>query len=114
MNLRSTFFAGKTLRENIIVDGVMNKTKYRDILKIVNLEVNDFQGGDMIQVIRGAKNFSHSERIKILLARMMYNEEGDIYIINNIFDKMGLENQKMLYSKIVNGYLRGKTVIISS
>jgi ABC-type multidrug transport system fused ATPase/permease subunit len=68
----------------------------------------------MIQVIAGAKNFSYSERIKILLARMMYSESGEIYIINNIFDKMGLENQKMLYSKIINGYLRNKTVIIAS
>lgn len=89
---RSTFFSGKTLRDNIIVHRLMNKNKYKDILKIVNLDVNEFQGRDMIQVIRGGKNFSYSERIKILLARMMYSEEGEIYMINNIFDKMGLEN----------------------
>jgi hypothetical protein len=44
----------------------------------------------------------------------MYSDDGEIYIINNIFDKMGLENQKMLYSKIVNGYLKYKTVIVAS
>jgi ABC-type transport system involved in cytochrome bd biosynthesis fused ATPase/permease subunit len=92
----------------------MNKQKYKDILKIVNLEVNEFQGKDLIQVIHGAKNFSHSERIKILLARMMYSESGEIYIISNIFDKMGIENQKQLYSKIINGYLKSKTVIVTS
>jgi ABC-type multidrug transport system fused ATPase/permease subunit len=62
----------------------MIRSRYDRVIDNAKLDVQNFQGGDMIEVLSQGLNFSASERRKILLARMLY-VAGDIYIIKDFF-----------------------------
>lgn len=83
---------------------------YNKIISVIGFNLHKFKGGDKIQVLAKAQNFSKSERRKILIARMLYIS-GDIYIMRNFFGYDELETELIFFRRVVQGFLIDKTVI---
>lgn len=106
------FLVGKTLRDNILMGEYMDKERYDRIVRHSELNFKLFKGGDMTQVIDQGSNFSSSQRMRILLARMLY-QQGDIYLMKGFFGHEEDEIEQNLYFKLMEGPLKYKTVVIA-
>lgn len=109
----SPFLAGKSIRENILMEDVYISTRYKRIVKKVGLNFKKFKGEDKCEVLEGGINFSNAERRKILLCRMLY-VSGEIYIIKDIFGYEEVEVELRMYQNIVQDILGTKTVMITT
>jgi ABC-type transport system involved in cytochrome bd biosynthesis fused ATPase/permease subunit len=107
----TTYLVGSSLRDNILMGTVMIKERYNKVLTTVGLKVDDFQGGDQVEILENAKNLSNSERRNMLLARSLYSS-GDIYILVDFFGHADQEIETKVYQRMVTGLLKYKTVII--
>ena len=61
-------------------------------------------------MIENGKNFSSTERKKIMLARFLYSDR-DIYLFDFFFDYFPQSSGLLLYNSIVNDFLSEKTII---
>ena len=68
----NTFVVGGTVRDNILMGETLIASRLQKVLKVVGLDLSKFSGGDLTEVLDQAKNFSGTERRKIVLARMLY------------------------------------------
>ena len=107
----SPFLAGKSIRDNILLEDVFISSRYNRIIKKLGLNLKKFKGQDKCEVLANGINFSQAERRKILLCRMLY-VSGDIYIIKDIFGHEEVEVDIKMYKDIVEGILNNKTVMI--
>jgi ABC-type multidrug transport system fused ATPase/permease subunit len=109
----SPFLAGKSIKDNILMEDQYISSRYFKILKKVGLNLKNFKGQDKCEVLSGAVNFSFAERLKILLCRMLY-VSGDIYIMKDVFGHDEVEIELRMYKNIVEDVLGTKTVLITT
>lgn len=72
-----------SIRENIILTSRYDKKKFQRVLEIVGFSTKKFFGGEMY-IFNKIEDVSPMNKIKILLARLIY-QDSDIYIIHNLF-----------------------------
>ena len=104
------FLEDESLKDNILMGSKYDPTRYKRVLRVTGINLSKFNGGEMVQVLKNAKNFSDPDARKILLARALY-QRGDIYILHNYFGLSEFLDNNHLYYKFVQTYLKDKTVI---
>jgi len=102
-----------TVRENIVLGEEYVPEKLVYICKVVGLQLENFPGRDLTEIVEGQRNITYTNRKKILLARMLYSE-ADIYLINYYFDQLGRDQQQKVFRNIVRTHLHDKTVLYTS
>lgn len=108
------FLKGKSVKENIVFGSKYSQDVYVRALETVELDTKSFIDGDESIILSNAVNFSLTERTKILLARILYQDHSDIYIFDNVFDEINPKLISKLYDRVVKDYLKDKTVLIRS
>jgi ABC-type multidrug transport system fused ATPase/permease subunit len=113
LNVRMDNFINGTIRQNILMNASYNPARFKQVLKTLNLNLNNLNGGEYFQVLEGAKNLSTDLQRKVLLARWIY-EKKDIYLIDDLFDDMNVMEWNLIYEEVFQKELKYKTVIFMS
>ena len=113
LNVRMSNFVLGTIKNNIVLDGVFNPTRFKNILKKLKIDLSRFKGEEYFEIMEGAKNISIDLQRKILLARWVYQEK-DIYLMDDLFDDLNVAEWNMIYENIIMDELAQKTVIFMS
>lgn len=113
LNMKNPSFLKATIRENITLGAEFDKDKFVEILEIVGLNLDKYNGRDLTEIVEGERNISKQDKKKVLLARLLYTD-AEIMLINLYFDQMSKDQQQPVFEKIVRKYLKSKTVIYTS
>ena len=103
----------ETIKNNIIFYGEYNKDKYKTIIDLCCLN-KDFQKlleGDKTLVNSNCSNISEGQKIRISLARCLYQNK-DIYLIDDIFSALDKNISKKIFKEAITNFLKSKTRFI--
>ena len=103
----------ETIKNNIIFYGEYNKDKYKTIIDLCCLN-KDFQKlleGDKTLVNSNCSNISEGQKIRISLARCLYQNK-DIYLIDDIFSVLDKNISKKIFKEAITNFLKSKTRFI--
>jgi len=111
LDLKSYYFLeNKTLRKNIILADSYKESRYRKVLEVAHIDLEQYDSGDMTVVNENGRNLSNGEKRKVILARFLYCERN-IYLFDNYFDEIDSNKLKGHFEEVVNEFLKKKTVI---
>ncbi len=104
-----------TIRENILFESLYEEDKYRQIIKLCELET-DFEmlkGGDMTEIGEKGLNLSGGQKQRIALARALY-QDCDIYLIDDCLSALDSYVGKNIFKNVLTRHLKskGRTVVL--
>ncbi|KAB0797841.1 hypothetical protein PPYR_08834 [Photinus pyralis] len=102
-----------SVRQNILFNKTYHKFRYKHVVNKCSL-IRDFTllaNGDKTVVGDRGVSLSGGQRARINLARAIY-EEADIYLLDDPLSAVDTHVGKDLFDKCINGYLKGKTVLL--
>ena len=103
----------ESIKNNIIFFSENNDLKYNEIISLCCL-TNDFENlpeGDQTMVNSTCSNISEGQKIRISLARCLY-QEADIYLLDDIFSSLDNNISQKIFQEAMCKYLKNKTKII--
>ena len=103
----------ETIKNNIIFYGEYNKDKYNKIIDLccLNKDFKKLTEGDKTLVNSNSSNISEGQKIKISLARCLYQNK-DIYLIDDIFSALDKNISKKIFKEAISNFLKNKTRFI--
>lgn len=75
-----------SIRDNIILTSAYDPDKFSSVLEIVGLNIQNYYGQEYF-VIKKAQEFSNIDKIKIFLARLIY-QNANIFVVHNLFSQV--------------------------
>jgi len=105
----------ETLRNNILFYGDFNEMKYKNLLKICNLEkdINSFENKDLIEIGHKGIYLTAAQKTRISLARAVYNER-DIYLFDDPLSSLDSESCHKFFKDCLMNFLQEKTRILAT
>ncbi|TXG54180.1 hypothetical protein EZV62_019436 [Acer yangbiense] len=102
-----------TIRDNILFEKPMEKTKYEMVTKACALDkdMNNFSHGDLTEIGERGLNLSGGQKQRIQLARAVYND-ANIYLLDDPFSAVDAETAAILFNDCVMAALKEKFVIL--
>ena len=103
----------ESIKNNIVFFNEIKDKKYQEIISLCHLK-NDFEKlseGDETIVNSTCANISEGEKIRISLARCLY-QNVDIYLIDDIFSHLDNNIGQKIFQGVFCNYLKSKTRII--
>ena len=103
----------ETIKNNIVFFGEYNEDKYNNIINLCCLK-KDFQKlseGDNTMVNSTCANISEGQKIRISLARCLYQNK-DIYLIDDIFSALDKNISNKIFKEAISDFLKNKTRFI--
>lgn len=113
LDMNNPKFIRDTIKENILLGREFKKDMYLNLCNLVQLRLKKYPLKDRTVVVEGQKNIAENDVGRILLARLLYSDVG-VVMLNNYFDKLPKERQISTYQKIVQEFLKERTVIFST
>lgn len=101
-----------SIRENIILSSKFRQVDFNEVLDVVELDTSRYIGRDRY-IIKDSESMPGLDKIKLLIARLLY-QETEIYVIHNLFNHLTHEAIKRIYFNVVRKYLACRTVIYSA
>lgn len=111
---QSSWIRSGTVRENILNEKPMESTKYEKAIKACALDkdIASFSHGDLTEIGQRGLNMSGGQKQRIQLARAVYNDDADIYLLDDPFSVVDAHTAATLFHDCVMEALRDKTVIL--
>jgi len=107
-------FVSGTIRDNIVLGSRYERDRYNEIIYSLELDLERFAGEDFMEITGDGNNLGKLEKIKILLARMIY-QGGDIFVFDTFFDEISEYDRVSIFKKaILNNLKTDKTVVYIS
>ena len=103
----------ESIKNNITFFSETHDNKYKEIISLCCLK-NDFDNlsdGDKTMINSTCSNISEGQKIRISLARALY-QKADIYLIDDIFSPLDKTIRQKIFQEAICGYLKNKTRII--
>ena len=103
----------ESIKNNIVFFGEYNEDKYNNIINLCCLK-KDFQKlseGDNTMVNSTCSNISEGQKIRISLARCLYQNK-DIYLIDDIFSALDKNISNKIFKEAISDFLKNKTRFI--
>ena len=102
-----------TLKNNILFFNEFNEERYKNIIKICELEqdIKIIDGGDMAEIGEKGVNLSGGQKARIAIARALY-ANADIYLFDDPLSAVDAYVGLKLFNNVFKKYLKGKTVIL--
>lgn len=101
-----------SIRENIVLSSKFDQQKFDNVLTVVGFNIDKFHGKDRY-IIQKIERFGKMDTIKLLLARLIY-QDSDIYVIHNLFTEVTKTVAKRIFDSVIKEFLCCNTVIYSS
>ncbi|KAL2539145.1 ABC transporter C family member 8 [Abeliophyllum distichum] len=102
-----------TIRDNILFGKPMDKTKYKEAIRVSALDkdIDSFDYGDLTEIGQRGLNMSGGQKQRIQLARAVYND-ADIYLLDDPFSAVDAHTAVTLFNECVMTTLKKKTVVL--
>lgn len=102
-----------SVRQNILFGQEMNISRYREVLRCCQLEVDlkRFPHGDQTLIGERGVSLSGGQKARISLARCVY-KDADIYLLDDPLSAVDTIVAKKLMDECVHTYLSSKTVVL--
>ena len=103
----------ETIKNNIIFFGEYDENKYNTIIDLccLNKDFEKLVEGDNTLVNSTCSNISEGQKIRISLARCLYQNK-DIYLIDDIFSSLDKNISNKIFKEAIFNFLKNKTRII--
>lgn len=104
---------GGTIRQNILLTNAYDEYKYRQVIKVCNLERDFtlFAQGDLTQVGEKGYTLSGGQKARVALARAVYHD-ADYYILDDVLSAVDPKVARNIFEKCIKEHLKNKTVIL--
>jgi len=105
-----------SLKENIIGSDPFNEDEYRKALECTGLiqDVEALPDGDETMIGNRGVTLSGGQRVRVSLARAVYNLKADIFIFDDILSAVDVHVGRLIVEKCINKRLKGKSVILAT
>ncbi|MBO6244003.1 MAG: ATP-binding cassette domain-containing protein, partial [Clostridia bacterium] len=102
-----------TIRNNILFSLPFDEVKYNKVLNLCQLseDLETFEGKDLTEIGEKGINLSGGQKVRISLARTIYNEP-DIYLFDDPISALDANVGKKIMKNCIVKYLKGKTRIV--
>ena len=102
-----------TIRNNILFSKPFDEDKYNKTLNLCQLteDLETFEGKDLTEIGEKGVNLSGGQKVRISLARTLYNEP-DIYLFDDPISALDANVGKKIMKNCIVKYLKGKTRIV--
>ena len=102
-----------TIRNNILFSKPFDEDKYNRVLSLCQLmeDLETFEGKDLTEIGEKGVNLSGGQKVRISLARTIYNEP-DIYLFDDPISALDANVGKKIMKNCIVKYLKGKTRIV--
>ena len=103
----------ETIRNNILFSQEFDEEKYNRVLSLCQLkeDLETFEGKDLTEIGEKGINLSGGQKVRISLARTIYNEP-DIYLFDDPISALDANVGKKIMKNCIVKYLKGKTRIV--
>ena len=103
----------ETIRNNILFSKPFDEEKYNRVLSLCQLQedLETFEGKDLIEIGEKGINLSGGQKVRISLARTIYNEP-DIYLFDDPISALDANVGKKIMKNCIVKYLKGKTRVV--
>ena len=102
-----------TIRNNILFSKDFDEEKYNRVLSLcqLNEDLETFEGKDLTEIGEKGVNLSGGQKVRISLARTIYNEP-DIYLFDDPISALDANVGKKIMKNCIVQYLKGKTRVV--
>ena len=102
-----------TIRNNILFSLPFDEVKYNRVLSLcqLNEDLDTFEGKDLTEIGEKGINLSGGQKVRISLARTIYNEP-DIYLFDDPISALDANVGKKIMKNCIVKYLKGKTRVV--
>ena len=102
-----------TIRNNITFSKDFDEEKYNRVLSLcqLNEDLETFEGKDLTEIGEKGVNLSGGQKVRISLARTIYNEP-DIYLFDDPISALDANVGKKIMKNCIVKYLNGRTRIV--
>ena len=102
-----------TIRNNIIFSKPFEEEKYNKVLSLcqLNEDLETFEGKDLTEIGEKGVNLSGGQKVRISLARTIYNEP-DIYLFDDPISALDANVGKKIMKNCIVKYLERKTRVV--
>jgi ABC-type transport system involved in cytochrome bd biosynthesis fused ATPase/permease subunit len=102
-----------TIRNNIIFSKPFEENKYNETLSLcqLNEDLETFEGKDLTEIGEKGVNLSGGQKVRISLARTIYNEP-DIYLFDDPISALDANVGKKIMKNCIVKHLAGKTRVV--
>ena len=103
----------ETIRNNILFSKPFDEEKYNRVLSLCQLQedLETFEGKDLTEIGEKGINLSGGQKVRISLARTIYNEP-DIYLFDDPISALDANVGKKIMKNCIVKYLKGKTRVV--
>eukprot|EP00397_Hematodinium_sp_SG-2012_P003278 GEMP01003286.1.p1 GENE.GEMP01003286.1~~GEMP01003286.1.p1 ORF type:complete len:1499 (+),score=319.19 GEMP01003286.1:58-4497(+) len=105
-----------TVKENIIGDELFSPQEYQQTLECCGLtqDLESLPEGDATIVGNRGVMLSGGQRVRVALARAVYNLDADVFIFDDILSAVDAHVAKLILRECLQGRLAGKTIILAT
>ena len=102
-----------TIRNNILFSKPFDEEKYNNVLSLcqLNEDLETFEGKDLTEIGEKGVNLSGGQKVRISLARTIYNEP-DIYLFDDPISALDANVGKKIMKHCIVNHLKGKTRVV--
>ena len=102
-----------TIRNNILFSKDFDEEKYNRVLSLcqLNEDLETFEGKDLTEIGEKGVNLSGGQKVRISLARTIYNEP-DIYLFDDPISALDANVGKKIMKNCIVQYRKGKTRVV--
>lgn len=110
---QQTWLQRGTIRDNILFGKPFDQLRYKSVLEACCLkdDLLNLPNGDLYGVSEGASNLSGGQKVRIALARAVYQDKS-IYIFDDILSSVDPPVANAIFNKCILKFLNGRTRIL--
>ncbi|KAG9145749.1 hypothetical protein Leryth_011182 [Lithospermum erythrorhizon] len=110
---QTSWIQNGTIQENILFGMVMDRDKYKEVIRVCCLEkdLEMMEFSDQTEIGERGINLSGGQKQRIQLARAVY-QDCDIYLLDDVFSAVDAHTGSEIFKECVRGALKDKTIIL--
>ncbi|KAF0683061.1 Aste57867_24841 [Aphanomyces stellatus] len=103
-----------TVKQNILFGSPLDETLYNRVVSACQLlpDLEMMPSGDATEIGERGINLSGGQKARISLARAMYHQEADVYLLDDPLSALDVHVANAVFTDCMQGLLRGKTTLL--